>query len=92
MGYRFKFNTVNTLAQLVDGNVWGVLDDIFNSEDYGEEIIRNLEELVRGFGRDFYTVNKISISKKKQIIYSLLENLYDLNNITNYIKEVKIEF
>ena len=61
MKYRLNFNNINTVAQLIDGDIQSVLENMFNA-DYDElkEIITNIKELVIEFEKSFYTGNKIN--------------------------------
>lgn len=49
MKYRLNFNNINTVAQLIDGDIQSVLENIFNLEYCGREILINIKELVIGF-------------------------------------------
>ena len=44
MKYRLNFNNINTVAQLIDGDIQSVLENMFNA-DYDElkEIITNIK-------------------------------------------------
>lgn len=54
MKYRLNFNNINTVAQLIDGDIQSVLENMFNA-DYDElkEIITNIKELVIEFEKKF---------------------------------------
>ena len=54
MKYRLNFNNINTVAQLIDGYIQSVLENMFNA-DYDElkEIITNIKELVIEFEKKF---------------------------------------
>ena len=60
MKYRLNFNNINTVAQLIDGDIQSVLENMFNA-DYDElkEIITNIKELVIEFEK------KVSIQEIK---------------------------
>ena len=54
MKYRLNFNNINTVAQLIDGDIQSVLENMFNADyDDLKEIITNIKELVIEFEKKF---------------------------------------
>ena len=73
MKYRLNFNNINTVAQLIDGDIQSVLENIFNLEYCGREILINIKELVIGFEENFYTGNRINIMYLRILMWHLIK-------------------
>ena len=73
MKYRLNFNNINTVAQLIDGDIQSVLENIFNLEYCGREILINIKELVIGFEENFYTGNIINDKEDISEIITLID-------------------
>ena len=90
MKYRLNFNNINTVAQLIDGDIQSVLENMFNA-DYDElkEIITNIKELVIEFEKSFYTGNKINDKGDINKVITLMDKYICENDIISEIKEIK---
>ena len=90
MKYRLNFNNINTVAQLIDGDIQSVLENMFNA-DYDElkEIITNIKELVIEFEKSFYTGNLINNKEDINKFITLMDKYICEDDIISEIKEIK---
>lgn len=89
MKYRLNFNNINTVAQLIDGDIQSVLENIFNLEYCGREILINIKELVIGFEENFYTGNIINNKEDISEIITLIDKYISEDDVICEIKKFK---
>ena len=89
MKYRLNFNNINTVAQLIDGDIQSVLENIFNLEYCGREILINIKELVIGFEENFYTGNIINDKEDISEIITLIDKYISEDDVICEIKKFK---
>ena len=90
MKYRLNFNNINTVAQLIDGDIQSVLENMFNA-DYDElkEIITNIKELVIEFEKSFYTGNLINNKEDINKFITLMDKYICEDDVICEIKKFK---
>ena len=88
MKYRLNFNNINTVAQLIDGDIQSVLENIFNLEYYGKKILINIKELVIGFEENFYTGNIINDKEGISEIITLIDKYISEDDVICEIKNL----
>ena len=87
MKYRLNFNNINTVAQLIDGDIQSVLENMFNLDDYGKQIIIDVKELIIGFEDDNRINDKVEINK----IITLMDKYISEDYVICEIKKFKSE-
>ena len=88
MKYRLNFNNINTVAQLIDGDIQSVLENIFNLEYCGKKILINIKELVIGFEENFYTGNIINDKEDISEIITLRDKYISEDDVICEIKNL----
>ena len=90
MKYRLNFNNINTVAQLIDGDIQSVLENMFNADyDDLKEIITNIKELVIEFEKSFYTGNLINNKEDINKFITLMDKYICEDDVICEIKKFK---